>query len=102
MIYCISLLDYIVAILLSLLHYVIIHISFVHAFLLIRKKKNTFREVILSFSNIHCCLLLLEVNFDSTRDVHRRVQLLNDRADSCIYFNCSDLCVVSVFARVRP
>ena len=52
MIYCISLLDYIVAILLSLLHYVIIHISFVHAFLLIGKKKNTFREVILVFSNI--------------------------------------------------
>ena len=102
MIYCISLLDYIVAILLSLLHYVIIHISFVHAFLLIGKKKILSEKSSWFSVILHCCLLLLEVNFDSTHDVHRRVQLLNDRADSCIYFNCSDLCVASVFARVRP
>lgn len=54
MIYCISLLDYIAAILLSLLRYVIIHIiSFVHASLLVGKKKeNTFREIILVISKI--------------------------------------------------
>lgn len=53
MIYCISLLDYIAAILLSLLRYVIIHIiSFVHASLLVGKKENTFREIILVISKI--------------------------------------------------
>lgn len=45
MIYCISLLDYIAAILLSLLRYVIIHIiSFVHASLLVGKKKKILSE----------------------------------------------------------
>lgn len=45
MIYCISLLDYIAAILLSLLRYVIIHIiSFVHASLLVGKKRKYFQR----------------------------------------------------------